>query len=75
MNNADNTQDQGLTTEQIAAARPARAQEDVSAPANGPGYDRDNAAPLAADYEASGHDDRRLGVADLGQHRRQVRGV
>ena len=28
MNNADNTQDQGLTTEQIAAAGRAPAQED-----------------------------------------------
>jgi hypothetical protein len=59
MNDASNTQDQVLTTEQIAAARPAQAQEGIPAPANGPGYDHDNAAPLAADYAASGHDDRR----------------
>jgi len=74
MNNADNTRDQGLTTEQIAAARPAQAQEGIPAPANGPGYDHDNAAPRAADYPAadyeasdypaSGHDDRR--AADAG---------
>jgi hypothetical protein len=64
MNDASNAQDQGLTTEQIAAARPAQAQEGIPAPANGPGYDHDNAAPLATDYAASGHDDRR--AADAG---------
>jgi hypothetical protein len=57
MNNADNTRDQRLTTEQIAAASRASAQEGIPAPA-GPGADDGNAAPLAADYAASGHDDR-----------------
>jgi len=64
MNNADNTRDQGLTTEQIAAARPAQAQEGIPAPADGPGYDHDDAAPLAADNAASGRDDRH--AADAG---------
>jgi hypothetical protein len=36
MNNADNTQDQGLTTEQIAAAGRAPAQEATPAPAGRP---------------------------------------
>ena len=64
MNNADNTQDQRLTTEQVAAASRAPAQEGSPAPAGGPGYDDDNAAPLAADYAASGRDDR--GAPDVG---------
>jgi hypothetical protein len=64
MNNTDNTQDQGLTTEQIAAAGRAPAQEDIPAPAGRPGYDDDNAASLAADHAVSGHDDR--GAPDAG---------
>ncbi len=58
MNDADNTQDQGLTTEQIAAAGRAPAQEDIPAPPGRPGYDDDNAARLATDNAVSGHDDR-----------------
>ncbi len=58
MSDADNTQDQGLTTEQIATAGRAPAQEDIPAPAGRPGYDDDNAAPLATDNAVSGHDDR-----------------
>jgi hypothetical protein len=53
MNNADNTQDRGLTTEQIAAAGSAPGQEDVPAPTGHHGYD-DNADPFIADYAASG---------------------
>ena len=65
MNDADNTQDQGLTTEQIAAAgRADQPQEDIPAPAGRPGYDDDNAAPLATDNAVSGHDDR--GAPDAG---------
>jgi hypothetical protein len=64
MNNADNTRDQRLTTEQIAAGSRAPAQEDIPAPAGRPGYDDGNAAPFAADYAASGHDDR--GAPDAG---------
>jgi hypothetical protein len=56
MNDADNTQDQGLTTERIAAAGRAPAQEDVPARAGRPGYDNDNAAPLATDNAVSGQD-------------------
>ena len=57
MNNADNTQDRGLTTEQIAAAGSATGQDDVPASAAHRGYD-DNASPFAADYTASGDDSR-----------------
>jgi hypothetical protein len=71
MNDADNTQDQGLTTEQIATAGRAPAQEDIAGPAGRPGYDDDNAAPLATDAAplatdnaVSGHDDR--GAPDTG---------
>ncbi len=63
MNDADNTQDQGLTTEQIATAGRAPAQEDIPAPAGRPGYG-DDAAPLATDNAVSGHDDR--GAPDAG---------
>jgi hypothetical protein len=58
MNDAGNTQDQGLTTERIAAAGRAPAQEGIPAPAGGPGYVDDNAAPLATDHAVSGYDDR-----------------
>jgi hypothetical protein len=64
MNDAGNTQDQGLTTEQIATAGRAPAQEDIPASAGRPGYDDDNAAPLATDHAVSGHDDR--GAPDTG---------
>ena len=64
MNDADNTQDQGLTTEQIATAGRAPAQEDIPAPAGRPGYDDDNAAALATDHAVSGYDDR--GAPDAG---------
>ena len=58
MNNADNTQDRGLTTEQIAAAGSATGQDDVSASAAHRGYDDDCASPFVADYAASGDDSR-----------------
>jgi hypothetical protein len=64
MNDADNTQDQGLTTEQIATAGRAPAPEDIPAPADRPGYDDDNGAPLATDHAVSGYDDR--GAPDAG---------
>ena len=64
MSNADNTHDQGLTTEQIASAGRAPAQEATPARADRPGYDDANAAPLATDYAVSGHDDR--GAPDAG---------
>jgi hypothetical protein len=64
MNDAGNTQDQGLTTEQIATAGRAPAQEDIPAPAGRHGYDDDNAAPLTTDHAVSGHDDR--GAPDTG---------
>jgi hypothetical protein len=63
MNDAGNTQDQGLTTERIAAAGRAPAQEGIPAPA-GAGYVDDNAAPLAADHAVSGYEDR--GAPDAG---------
>jgi hypothetical protein len=73
MNDADNTQDQGLTTEQIATAGRAPAQEDTPAPAGRPGYDDgrpdyhdDSAAPLATDHAVSGYDDRGAPDADNG---------
>jgi hypothetical protein len=56
MNDAGNTQDQGLTTERIAAAGRAPAQEGMPAPADRPGYVDDNAAPLATDNAVSGRD-------------------
>ena len=72
MNDADNTQGQGLTTEQIASARPAPTREDVPAVAEDDfpaaagdhGYDDDNAARLAAGLAASGPADR--GAPDTG---------
>lgn len=64
MNDAGNTQDQGLTTEQIAAAGTGPAQDGIPAPAGRPGYDDGNAAPLATDHAVSGHDDR--GAPDAG---------
>jgi hypothetical protein len=55
MNNADNTQDRGLTTEQIAAAGSGPGQEDVPVLAGDEGYEDDNAADLVTDQPASGH--------------------
>jgi hypothetical protein len=55
MNNADNTQDRGVTTEQIAAAGPGPAQEDVPVLADDEGYDDSHAAALVTDQPASGH--------------------
>ena len=63
MYDADSTQDRELTTEQIANAGTAPAQEDVTAPNGHQGYEDDNAAPLAADYNdndaplAAGYED------------------
>jgi hypothetical protein len=56
INNADSTQDRGLTTEQIASAGAAPAQEDdVLAPTGDQGYEDDQAAPFMADQEAPGY--------------------
>jgi hypothetical protein len=44
MNDAGNTQDQGLTTEQIAAAGTGSAQDGIPAPAGRPGSDDDSAS-------------------------------
>jgi len=55
MNDTDNTQDRGLTTEQIAAAGTWRGQEDVPQPAGHDGFDdgyADEGVPQPA-----GHDD------------------
>jgi hypothetical protein len=52
MNNADYTQDRGLTTEQIAAAGPGPGPEDIPASAGLHDYNDDNAAPLA-DYDSA----------------------
>jgi hypothetical protein len=51
MYDADSTQDRELTTEQIASAGTAPAQQDVPEPTGDQGYEDDNAAPLAAGYE------------------------
>jgi len=59
MNDADDTQDRGLTTEQIAAASPGPAWEEAQAPA-GHGYDDDAGAfgtDLGTDLAAPGHGD------------------
>jgi hypothetical protein len=58
MNDADNAQDRGLTTDQIAAAGTRPDQEDVLAPTDDYGYDDDNAASFAADGASSGYADR-----------------
>jgi hypothetical protein len=57
MNDADNTKYHGLTTEQIAAASPASAQEDIPAPAGTDGYADD--ASFGSDYATPGDADRR----------------
>jgi hypothetical protein len=64
MNNADNTQDRGLTTEQIAAAGSATGQDDVPASAAHRGYDDDNGSAFVADYAVSG--DAGRGAPDTG---------
>ena len=56
MNDADNTQDRGLTTEQIANASSGPTWEDTQAP-GGDGYD-DDAGSLGTDLTAPGHADR-----------------
>ena len=63
MYDTDSTQGSELTTEQIANAGTAPAQEDVTAPNGHQGYEDDNAAPLAADHDdndaplAAGYED------------------
>jgi hypothetical protein len=54
MNNADNTQNGRLSTEQIAAAGTAPAQEPVPAQAGYQDYEDDIDAPLVTDYVAPG---------------------
>jgi hypothetical protein len=70
MNDTDNTQDRGLTTEQIAAAGTRMGQEDVPAPAGHEGFDdghADNATRLTAGPAASGYADRNApDTADYG---------
>jgi hypothetical protein len=71
MNDTDNTQDRGLTTEQIAAAGSPSSQEDIPALAGHEGSDDDYAdddyaddgGRLTAGHAASGHADR--GVPDV----------
>jgi hypothetical protein len=61
MNDTDNIQNRGLTTEQIAAAGPRTGQEDVPQPTGHEGFDEDNAdnaARVTAGPAASGHDGR-----------------
>jgi len=61
MNDTDNTQNRGVTTEQIAAAGTWTDQEDVPQPTGHEGFDdgyADNDARLAADPAASGPADR-----------------
>ena len=61
MNDTDNTQDRGLTTEQIAAAGTWTGQEDAPQPAGHEGFDdgyADNAGRLTAAPAASGPADR-----------------
>ena len=62
MNDTDNTQDRGLTTDQIAAAGTWRGQEDVPQPAGHEGFDdgyADEDVPQPAGHD--GFDD---GYAD-----------
>ena len=61
MNDTDNTQDRGLTTDQIAAAGTWTDQEDVPQPTGHEGFDdgyADNAGRVAAGPAASGPADR-----------------
>ena len=57
MNDTDNTQDRGLTTEQIATAGTWTGQEELPRPAGHEGFDDDNAGRIAAGPAASGHGD------------------
>jgi hypothetical protein len=57
MNDTDNTQDRGLTTEQIAAAGTWTVQEELPRPAGHQGFDDDDAGRIAAGPAASGHGD------------------
>jgi hypothetical protein len=78
MNDADSTQDRGLTTEQIAAAGTAPDQEDAPDREDAPdqedapalsghqGYEDDNAVPLAADHAVSREADRSAPYAGNG---------
>ncbi|HJZ26566.1 MAG TPA: hypothetical protein VJ370_09860 [Streptosporangiaceae bacterium] len=69
MNDTDNTQDRGLTTEQIAAAGTWRGQEDVPQPAGHDGFDdgyADNPGRLTAGPAASAPADR--GAPDAAGH-------
>ena len=63
MNDADNTRDRGLTTEQIAAAGAGPGKEDVLAPTD---YGYDDNAPLVVDHAASGYAGRGAPDADEG---------
>jgi hypothetical protein len=77
MNDTDNTQDRGLTTEQIAAAGSRTSQEDVPAPTGHEGFDEafdddyadddyaDDGDRLTAGHAASGYADP-SGYADRG---------
>lgn len=56
MNDAENTQDRLLTTEQIAAAGPGTGQ-DVPAPTGDEDFEGDNPSPAVAGHAASGHAD------------------
>ena len=61
MNDTDNTQDRGLTTQRIAAAGPWTGHEDVPSPAGHEGFDDDYADDgdrLTAGHAVSGHADR-----------------
>jgi hypothetical protein len=66
MNDAENTRNPGLSTEQIAAAGAGPGREDVLAPAGYSGYEDNNAASLVVDYPASGYADRSAQSADDG---------
>ena len=72
MNDTDNTQDRGLTTEQIAAAGTWTGQEDVPQPTGHEGFDdgyADNDARLTAGPAASGPADRSAPDAAAGDGR------
>ena len=69
MNDTDNTQDRGLTTEQIAAAGTRTAQEDVPQPAGHEGFDdgyADHADDLTAGPAAAAPADR--GAPDVARN-------
>ncbi len=65
INDPDNAQDQGLTTEQIAAARPGQAQPGNFAPAGYDSYD-DAAAPLDTGLTAAEYTDHDAADAGYG---------